>query len=47
MSEQPLFSVRNPWFNASVGVTAAIAMTPAVIAVGVAMVSRRVSSQGT
>jgi cytochrome c553 len=26
MSEQPLFSVRNPWFNASVGVTVAIAV---------------------
>jgi len=29
MSEQPLFSVRNPWFNASVGVTAVIAMLAA------------------
>ena len=26
MSEQPLFSTRNPWFNVSVGVTAAIAV---------------------
>jgi cytochrome c553 len=26
MSEQPLFSLRNPWFSASVGVTAAIAV---------------------
>src|SRR3954470_9746785 len=30
MSEQPLFSVRNPWFNASVGVTAAIAVLAAL-----------------
>jgi cytochrome c553 len=29
MSEQPLFSVRNPWFNASVGVTAVIAVLAA------------------
>ena len=29
MNEQPLFSVRNPWFNASVGVTAVIAMLAA------------------
>jgi cytochrome c553 len=29
MSEQPLFSVRNPWFNASVGVTVAIAVLAA------------------
>jgi cytochrome c553 len=30
MSEQPLFSVRNPWFNASVGVTAVIAVLAAL-----------------
>ena len=30
MSEQPLFSFRNPWFGASVGVTAAIAVLAAV-----------------
>ena len=30
MNEQPLFSVRNPWFNASVGVTAAIAVLAAL-----------------
>jgi cytochrome c553 len=29
MNEQPLFSVRNPWFNASVGVTAVIAVLAA------------------
>ena len=29
MSEQPLFSFRNPWFSASVGVTAAIAVLAA------------------
>ena len=29
MNEQPLFSFRNPWFNASVGVTAAIALIAA------------------
>jgi cytochrome c553 len=29
MSEQPLFSLRNPWFSASVGVTAAIAVLAA------------------
>jgi cytochrome c553 len=29
MSEQPLFSFRNPWFNASVGVTAGIAVLAA------------------
>ena len=29
MSEQPLFSVRNPWFSASVGVTAVIAVLAA------------------
>ena len=29
MSEQPLFSLRNPWFSASVGVTAAIAILAA------------------
>jgi cytochrome c553 len=29
MSEQPLFSLRNPWFSASVGVTAAIAVIAA------------------
>ena len=26
MSDQPLFSTRNPWFNVSVGVTAGIAV---------------------
>jgi cytochrome c553 len=30
MSEQPLFSFRNPWFSASVGVTAGIAVLAAV-----------------
>jgi len=30
MSEQPLFSLRNPWFSASVGVTAAIAVLAAL-----------------
>jgi cytochrome c553 len=30
MSEQPLFSFRNPWFGASVGVTAAIAVLAAL-----------------
>lgn len=30
MSEQPLFSFRNPWFSASVGVTVAIAIVSAV-----------------
>ena len=30
MSEQPLFSLRNPWFSASVGVTALIAVLSAV-----------------
>ena len=30
MSEQPLFSFRNPWFSTSVGVTAAIAVLAAV-----------------
>jgi cytochrome c553 len=30
MSEQPLFSVRNPWFAASVGVTLAIAILAAL-----------------
>lgn len=30
MSEQPLFSWRNPWFSASVGVTAAIAILAAL-----------------
>jgi cytochrome c553 len=30
MSEQPLFSFRNPWFSASVGVTAAIAVLAAL-----------------
>ena len=30
MSEQPLFSFRNPWFSSSVGVTAAIAVLAAV-----------------
>ena len=30
MNEQPLFSVRNPWFNVSVGVTAAIAVLAAL-----------------
>ena len=29
MNEQPLFSLRNPWFSASVGVTAAIAVLAA------------------
>jgi cytochrome c553 len=29
MSEQPLFSLRNPWFSASVGVTVAIAVLAA------------------
>ena len=31
MSEQPLFSLRNPWFSASVGVTAAIAVLSVVV----------------
>jgi cytochrome c553 len=31
MSEQPLFSRRNPWFSVSVGVTAAIAVLAAII----------------
>lgn len=30
MSDQPLFSPRNPWFSASVGVTAAIAVLAAI-----------------
>jgi hypothetical protein len=31
MSEQqPLFSLRNPWFNAGVGITAAIAVLAAL-----------------
>ncbi len=30
MSEQPLFSLRNPWFGASVGITAAIAVLAAL-----------------
>ena len=30
MSEQPLFSFRNPWFGASVGVTAAVAVLAAL-----------------
>ena len=30
MSEQPLFSFRNPWFGASVGVTAALAVLAAL-----------------
>jgi cytochrome c553 len=30
MSEQPLFSPRNPWFNVSVGATAAIAVLAAI-----------------
>ena len=30
MSEQPLFSLRNPWFSASVGVTVAIAVLAAL-----------------
>ncbi|MGN8548645.1 c-type cytochrome [Bradyrhizobium sp. 13971] len=30
MSDQPLFSLRNPWFGASVGITAAIAVLSAV-----------------
>ena len=29
MNEQPLFSLRNPWFSASVGVTVAIAVLAA------------------
>jgi cytochrome c553 len=31
MSEQPLFSFRNPWFSASVGVTGAIAVLSVVV----------------
>ena len=30
MSEQPLFSFRNPWFSASVGVTVVIAVLSAL-----------------
>jgi cytochrome c553 len=30
MSDQPLFSPRNPWFSASVGITAAIALLAAI-----------------
>ena len=30
MSEQPLFSFRNPWFSTSVGVTAGIAVLAAL-----------------
>jgi len=30
-SEQPLFSFRNPWFSASVGVTAAIAVLSVLV----------------
>ena len=31
MSEQKVFSFRNPWFSASVGVTAAIAVLSVVV----------------
>jgi hypothetical protein len=31
MSDQPLFSFRNPWFSASVGITAAIAVLAALV----------------
>lgn len=31
MSDQPLFSTRNPWFNVSVGVTAGIAVLAAIV----------------
>jgi cytochrome c553 len=30
MSDQPLFSFRNPWFGASVGITAGLAVTAAI-----------------